>query len=231
MIQQFKQQAMKYLLTVAGLLFCLAPSAEAATIVTIDFDSLPSNNLPPLTSAPNFLASFGIPNVTFGGSGSGAAGPRVYNPAPHGAPSPSQLLIQHATSNDSGQTHFLDFHFDSGLVGFGLTRMGTTGGSSTNTWTAEFFNSSNASIGSFGESGLLVNAPHTPFSFTATGPETISRMRLTSIWTNATFRNIPVDDFVLTFNSAVVPEPSTFILFGLGIIGLGGYSWRRRSNH
>jgi hypothetical protein len=102
--------------------------------------------------------------------------------------------------------------------------VGTQNFGSTDTWSAKFYNSLNVLLGSFGESVPLINGPPTVFTFNAPSGQTIARMDLESVWTAfATYRNIPVDDFVLT----QVPEPSTIALAAIGVAGLIACGRRR----
>jgi hypothetical protein len=201
--------------TLFALIFVLSSALPtAAGIVTIDFD-----DFTPAVYSTDFLAAYGIPDMIIGGTGPGAAGPRVLDFTGHTAPSAPNILLQHSTSNDYGQTQSLTFLFSPELTEFSLTRAGTTV-SSTPAWSATFMDSSDAVLGSFGEPTWLNVPPPKQFTFTAPAGHTIAKMKLQSVWTVSTWRNVPVDDFILT---QVVPEPSTLaMLCLLAVIGTFG---------
>jgi hypothetical protein len=193
-----------------------APLASAVTY-NIDFDSFVPGVYP-----GNFLAAFGINNMVPSGA-AGAGGPRIDDHTTTNSiiPSPPNVFSQDAGSLDPNQLHRLTLSFDPGLVSFGLTRVGKHSFGSTDNWSAQFFDSSNNFLGGWSE-GRGINYPPKMFSFTAPTGVHIARMELDSVWTNfATHRNIPVDDFVLTF----VPEPSSGALLMMGLLGLAA---RRR---
>ena len=164
------------------------------TIVTIDFDEGFTTG----AQTPDFLSAYGIPSVTFSGA-PGAMGPWIWDHASANSivPSEPNFLMQNCATHDPGQIHRLTFLFSPELMEFSLTRVGRFGGSSTDPWTARFFNSSNVELGSFGESTLLINQPPKKFTFTAPSGETIARMDLESVYRAATTATVPVDDFVL----------------------------------
>ena len=225
MYQRHFRRCFSFALPCAALLFFSVRSIEASNIVTIDFDNMTAGD-----KESTFLDAYGIPLVTYGGTGTGALGPRVFDPVNFFPPSEPHVLVQWSSENEYGETNWLNFFFDEGLVEFSLTRMGTHSGSSHNTWWAAFYDEYDEPIGSFGETGLFINAPEETFTFTAEPGDHITRMMLNSIWTNATFGAILVDDFVLTFDGVqdTVPEPSTLALLLLGVVGLAGNSFRRR---
>jgi hypothetical protein len=207
-------------LAIVGLaLFVMQP----ARATTINFDSFA-----PGTQPANFLAAFGIPNITVSGA-AGAGPPSIQDFSNNtGAivPSLPNIFQQSASSLDTNQIHRLSFDFSPPLSSFRLTRMGTQNFGSTDTWSAKFYNASNSLLGSFGEPVPLINSPPTPYTFNAPSGQTIARMDLESVWTAfATYRNIPVDDFVLT---PAVPEPSTIALCAMSAAGLIACGRRRR---
>jgi hypothetical protein len=183
------------------------PVFMPATLITIDFD--PDQGFSIGAQSSTFLASFGIPSVTFEGA-EGAGPPSITNSGadPNNiVPSPPNVLQQSSSSNDPYQTHRLTFTFSPMLTAFSLTRMGATA-HSTDTWRAHFFNAAHVEIGSFGEAIPIADQPPKTFSFDAPVGELIASMNLDSVWTVfATYRNIPVDDFKLT-QAAPVFEPA-----------------------
>jgi hypothetical protein len=174
------------------------PFATPATLVTIHFD--PDQGISAGVQSSTFLASFGIPMVTFGGA-PGAGPPAIFEFShdPNSiVPSPPNVLVQSASTLDPYQTHRLTFTFLPMLTAFSLTRVGKANTGSTDTWRAHFFNAENVEIGSFGETTPMTNASPKIFTFNAPAGEVIASMNLDSVWKAfATHRNIPVDDFKL----------------------------------
>lgn len=169
--------------------------SNGSTVVNINFDNIAVG-----PQAPDFLAAYGIPSVTFSGAPL-SQGPYVTATLGNSvAPSPPNILYQAAGANEQNQPHILTFNFTPQLSAFSLDRVGKTGGGSTDTWHADFYNASGVMIGTMGEpSSHPINAPVTTFSFTAPQGQTIARMDLVSVWTGfATNATIPVDNFVLT---------------------------------
>jgi hypothetical protein len=199
------------------------PVFTPATLLTIDFD--PDQGFSIGAQSSTFLASFGIPSVTFGGA-EGAGAPTIMNSSadPNNiVPSPPNVLQQSASSLDPDKIHRLTFTFSPMLTAFSLTRMGATS-HSTDTWRAHFFDAAHVEIGSFGEANPINDEPPKTFTFNAPAGELIASMDLASVWTAfATYRNIPVDDFKLTQASSV-SEPAIQSLLGIGLAGLGQVS-------
>ena len=168
------------------------------TIVTIDFDKGFTTG----AQTPDFLSAYGIPSVTFSGA-PGAMGPWIWDHTSGNSivPSEPNYLMQNCSAHDAGQIHRLTFLFSPELKEFSLIRVGRFGGSSTDPWTAQFFNASHVELGSFGESALLINQPPKKFTFTAPAGETIARMDLESVYWAATTATVPVDDFVLVYGA------------------------------
>ena len=202
-------------LVVLGIFSVCPASAQA---VTIGFDDMTTG-----LKSSDFLAAYGIPTVSWGGS-AGAGGPYVsdFTGAPVLSPSMPNVLGQTWTEIDYGQPHWLSFDFSPALSSFSLTRIGTIFGGSTDVWQARFYGPSDEFLGSFGDAEPLIDPPDTQYTFDAPEGTTITRMVLESTYTGfATYRNIPVDDFVLV----QVPEPATLTLLltcGVGLL-------RRRS--
>ena len=171
--------------------------AQAAT--TIDFDEFPATPTGTLYDEPDFLADYGISNITIGGA-TGARGPLIIDTTPYFGfiePSPPNIFRQDNALLDYNQPHFLEFEFYPELISFSLTRIGFDSGRSMPRWQANFYDSAGSLLGSFGEPYLCCNYPPKVFSF-SDPLERIAKMRLTSWHTASTFRNIGVDDFVLT---------------------------------
>lgn len=196
--------------------FCLcaalAATSTASAEVKITFDDLPVGY-----KDAGFLAPYGIPSVTWGGA-SGARGPYVgdYTGAPVLLPSGTRALHQGWVTADAGQSHWLTFEFSPPLRSFSLTRIGATGGGSTDQWEARFYNAAGTRLGSFGEY-RYINPQPLQYTFTAPEDTEITRMVLDSRWTGfATYRNIPVDDFVLV----QIPEPATLMLLVMGLLAV-----------
>ena len=190
----------------------LMTTAALAGDVLITFD-----DITPGPQGPTFLASYGIPGISWGGAG-GALGPAVvnYTGAPVILASQANGLAQGWSSLDMSQPHWLAFDFSPRLTSFALTRIGTTGGGSTDAWQARFYDAANNFLGSFGD-GPLIDPAVAQYTFQAPYGLTIGRMVLESTWTGfATYRNIPVDNFVLS----QVPEPGAFTLLLAGGTGL-----------
>lgn len=185
---------MKTLRLALILAFAFATTTLRA-VVLINFDSFADGE-----QDSNFLASYGIPTITYSGA-AGARGPAVTSNLGNSiAPSPPKIFYQYAVANDQNQPHILTFTFSPELTAFSLDRVGKNGGGSTDTWHADFYNAAGTLIGTMGEpSSHPVNAPVQTFSFTAPAGQTIARMDLVSVWTGfATNATIPVDNFVLT---------------------------------
>ncbi len=188
-----------------GLKAAITPALSGS--VTINFDNFAVGQQP-----ADFLAAYGIPSITYGGA-SGSRGPAIgseNDPGNNSVPaSHPNLFYQYATAVDAFQDHILTFTFDPPLTAFALSRVGKVGGGSTDTWHADFYDADDNLIGSFGESSPIIEAPVTPFSFTAPENKTIAKMNLVSNWTAfATNATIPVDDFVLTQGAPAVGAPT-----------------------
>ena len=181
--------------TTSGSDLAFTTSAASGAAQVINFDNFPAGVKP-----ANFLAGYGIPSVTFSGTGPGVGGPRVMDHTTTNStiPSPPNVLEQYSTSNDPNATHALTFTFAPVLASFSLDRVGKHSTGSTDTWRAYFYNAAGTLLGSFGEPVPIINAPVQTFTFTAPAGQSIARMDLVSVWTGfATHRNIPVDNFVL----------------------------------
>ena len=153
----------------------------------------------------DFLKDFGIPNIVVGGTGPNAGPPGLIDPDPHIPASAPQVMAQTFDALDSGQSHSLTFHFDPPLLEFALSRMGTAAsGNSIPAWKATFFEG-NTELGSFGEPYTVGMLPVEKFTFSAPEGTEITSMELSSTWTSSTFRNILVDDFVLTSDPFACP--------------------------
>jgi len=179
---------------------------QTQAAVTINFD-----NFTPGFYDADFLASYGIPNITIGGA-PGARGPRIFDltgVSGFTAPSAPNILYQYWNEADGpevekGMPHWLEFEFSPELTSFSLTRvgMGNIPARSFGPWQATFYDAVGVELGNFGEScneyyciGIY---PPLVFTFDAPPGTTIAKMRLTSWWYASTLRNINVDDFVLT---------------------------------
>ena len=195
---------------------------QAQAAVRINFDTLTpgSYNL-------DFLAPYGIPNITIGGV-TGPKGPLISDIANYegfDAPSAPNIFLQNHdstyVSNNQGlnQPHWLEFEFSPKLVSFSLSRIGFYPPRSMPRWQATFYDAEGVELGNFGETCgigtdcyLYGNYPPKVFTFNAPPGTTIAKMRLTSWWYYCTFRNIGVDDFVLTLpDNATPPEAPTGI--------------------
>jgi len=173
---------------------------QAQAAVTINFDNFPAT----ATGTPyplDFLADYGIPNITIGGD-PGAGGPLIIDTTSYVGfiePSPPNVFRQDHSTIQDNLPNWLEFHFSPELTSFSLTRIGFNSGRSMPRWEATFYDADGLLIDSFGEPYLCCNYAPQVFPVSAPSGKTIAKMRLTSWHTSSTFRNIGVDDFVLTY--------------------------------
>jgi hypothetical protein len=88
--------------------------------------------------------------------------------------------------------------------------------------TAKFFNGSTL-LGTISQSV----SQHSPKLFAATDTDTpFTSVQLSTV---SSVFGVPTDGFLIfDVRAAVVPEPASLVLFGVGLFGVIGYGWRRR---
>jgi len=79
---------------------------------------------------------------------------------------------------------------------------------------------------------ITYSIPLAPFTVAGAGGAAIDLTQITAIrfevLGDPTSGDITIDHLRTFASPPSVPEPSTFILFGLGVLGILGYGWRRR---
>jgi len=212
----------KSLVMVSLAITVLAAAAIAGGApVTVNFDALDTSG-GAISGAPlhNYLAGYGISvsDMTPGTDVYAADERQTYGGGVVGATSPYNYFCHHG---GSGGTISYTLNFDTPLNSFGFSHCALNVSSIYVSWTATAYDS----VG-----GVLDTASF-PYStrfdastFTLDGPDIASvRFDQTSSG-GAAFRGANVDDFVLD----PVPEPSTFVLLGMGAVALAVYGRRRR---
>lgn len=203
-----------------------APRAEAAQMLTLTSGSTSvtiqdnqAGDLNPLAGAITFMGSVGAFNRLNISTG-------VSKPILGSAANPWMDLNSLNISSNGGGTLVID-HFDDGFTGLTNFSMGIGGsagvgaGGGNLTYSA-YFNQ--------GAGNVLIDTLG-PFSgvFAGTGgggPTTLAPYSLTQ---RVTIFHGP-STVASSFNASLIPEPATLALFGLGLIGVGVATNRRRLN-
>jgi len=210
----------------------MSAAGQAATI-TIDFEGVDTSGGPVSGGTlDTYLAGFGVtlanivaPTNTVVADRDGVLS--VY------AASGVNFLDQQ-TGGATSRSY--DVVFGSTLDSFAFTRtayFGATGsGLIYPAWSATAYDSGGGILASVGEAKTgTFNTPGSPVPakvFLLNTPG-IAKVRFFGDHEgNAGRAAAAVDDFVLETSTPAVPEPSTLVLFGLGMVGLGGYHLRRK---
>jgi hypothetical protein len=175
------------------------PSGPASPI-SINFD--PPNFSTGIQSA-NFLNAYDVGTITWSGT-TGTAGPPEIYPFGSGSPSPPNVMFESDSTVGSPENPYpasddtMTFPFTTPLSSFSLSRIATPQpDSSIPQWTATFYNAAGTDLGSFGEPYTIAQLPVKTFTFTAPAGQSIAKMTLESVFFGSTYRDIPVDNFVL----------------------------------
>jgi len=211
------------LIVALSLITVSALGTGRADAVTIDFDTFPNSSLvPDGTVITTQYASLG---VTF--SSPAPAGGPIAGAFPGGTSSAPNVLVGLDPATQAG---LLPIVLDiAGLLPNSLNVTLVSVGNATVTATA--FASDlvtvldTVSVTHGPGAGVGLGAID-PITLTGTG---IASVRFEITQTGPVLDGFGIDDVV--FSPQAVPEPSTSILFGTGLLGVLGYVWRRRQRN
>jgi len=229
----YKLKVVKSILVVTVLMFAFfaaIPNARAVTI-TVDFDALDTSGTATVSGAAldSYLAGFGVTltNVTPGTS--------VYvgdqDNDLNGIPSSMPNWLDQWWSGINGVSYQLDF--DNVLDSLSFTRVGIPGlsnGVIAPEWSITAYDVGNNPLGSFGEplQSVWPWAPKPAQQFTFNTPGITHMVVYSNVHSVAGMEGMPIDDIVMEYSAASVPEPATIALLGIGLAGLAGTAARRR---
>lgn len=217
--------------TIVILAILLFSSPQHASAVIVDFDALDASASsitgPALAS---YLAGFGISlsGVTPGTNVAVIADQNLYGGTAMDSPSAPNILSQIGSNNPVTFT----MNFSSPLDSFSFTRATLLAGPNGIThpaWQAYAFNASMTQL-AFASEGLIASFSNVlAATYTLSGPG-ITSVRFDSQNGNfAAFSGVLLDNLNFTASTASpVPEPSTLLLFGSGLAGLGFFGRNRR---
>lgn len=213
------------LISLVGLFLSVMPTSAAAGVIVyndlasfqaattgltdVNFNGIaPSGSFVPFLTPPGFTRSgvnFNITNA-LPGDDLDVTARNYYSPTIY----PNDFLIPGITSR---ATTVESITLPSGATAVGLDLGTFNGGTLTFSFSTgdQYVDSNPARFGSTSFLGFTSSAPITS---------------LTIGYVNGANEALVIDD--LQFGAAVVPEPSTVTLAGLGILGWLGYAWRRR---
>ncbi len=205
-------------LLVVAALSCLAASDAGAEVITLNLDSVVTNNGPGV-DATALLNSYGITltNVSVPGS------VEILNMTANGGGWTTSNVLQQNVGGSPPQWYTMNF--STPLQSISFTRPSVGYNAATPIWSATAYVGTEA-VGSVGDPNLDAfswGAPPETYTLSGDGITSLAIYANGENWSG--IASVPLNDFVLT---TPVPEPSTLVLLGVGAISLLAYIWRRR---
>ncbi len=203
----------------------LAAIAANARATTVGFDGIGTSTQVSGASVDSLLASYGI--SVSGGSAANQLDVISSDYLTYIDPSPyTNFLMQQ--QSDGGQSFTLDFATPVDSVSFTRPELiaGSQNGIVMAAWSETAYNGAGAAVGSNGDSLMLASYANVPAqTYTITAADVTAVTFWADGYGFAGVPGVPIGDLQFT---STVPEPSTLVLFGLGLAALTAWSVRRR---